>query len=111
MTKPRYYVDKTRIKDREDPQCQMTTDIECIILNKQDHTIKDLTQQNHELLEKNVELENKLDYLEEAINTVESEYTTKQHIQGKRIESMHKKNCITEIWKQYELIELREETL
>jgi len=107
----RYYVKGTRIHDREDPQCQMTTDIECIILNKQDHIIKDLTNQNHELLEKNVELKNKLDYLEEAINTIESEYTTKQHIQGKRVESMHKKNCITEIWKQYELIELREETL
>ena len=65
--------------------------------------------ENYLLKEEIIQFQNDLDYLKEAIQTVESEYKLKQHIPNERLPSKHKLECIEEIKKQLELIIIREE--
>ena len=106
----RYYMRKARIHDRISPKTFLTLNDCMDIMNQQDKKIDELNNNEYRLLEKNVELENKLDYLTEAIQTNESEYRLKTRVAKYTVEANLKLQAIQEIRKQYELIKLREET-
>lgn len=78
-------------------------------MTNKDLQIKNLQLENYHLKEEIRQFQNDLDYLKEAITTIENEYRLKQHIPNERLASKHKLECIHEIRKQCELIKLREE--
>ena len=74
----------------------------------------ELKKDNNDLMEEHAKAMNELDWLKEAIDTTESVFAlnySKANDLLERRESKIGLDVIREIWKQYELIQLREESL
>lgn len=109
--KNRYYMKKARIHDSISPKTFLTLN-DCLdIMNKQDQKIGELNSNEYHLLEEINQYDNDLNYLKEAIQSVKAEYKLKQHINDHhlKIKSKFYLECIQDIHKQLELIQLREE--
>lgn len=102
---------KARIHDSISPKTFLTLNDCMDIMNKQDQKIGELNSNEYHLLEEINQYDNDLNYLKEAIQSVKAEYKLKQHINDHnlKIKSKFYLECIQDIHKQLELIQLREE--